>query len=123
MPARKKQVDGLFEGFDHLGFIQPYWFDSEQVREVDRDFAALIRRRPEPSTIDPAGVVEIISRYFFFADRTVIQGVSRAPWMARPDAAGRGGWEYADVPAHGSQMLPVEQAAQSLFDRVQREAA
>jgi asparagine synthase (glutamine-hydrolysing) len=74
----------------------------------------------EQRKIDPVGIAEILSSGFLLGNRTLVQGVRRAPWMAALDMQGK--WEFAALPQHGKQKLPMGAVVQKLKRALHREA-
>ncbi|HET59817.1 MAG TPA: hypothetical protein ENN32_05565 [Chloroflexi bacterium] len=111
----------IFKHYNYLGFMTPYCtYDAGGRLTIASEFADALSGLQEPRRIDTSAIVEIISRYHCFADRTLIQGLSRTPWMARPDATGTE-WDFASLPSHGDGVMPVEDVAKTLFDKLQTE--
>ena len=111
----------MFKHYNHLGFMTPYYTQgTEGHLTIVSEFAEALSGLQEPKLIDLSAVVEIISRYHCFADRTLVQGLFRTPWMAKPNAAFTD-WEFADIPPHGEVLMSVEEAARHFFARLQAE--
>lgn len=111
----------MFEHYDHLGFITPYYYiHDENFLVSSLNLTELLLRSQRPLQIDVRAVIEIISRYHCFADRTLVEGVYRAPWMARPNPD-QTGWEYGDLPSHGDLIMPEAEVAAQLFAKLQEE--
>ena len=110
-----------FETYDHLGSHYPYVVPGDPP-VLATNVADALRRVPGPRRVlDPVAVLEVLSTNFVLGQRTLVRGVERAPWMARPD--GQGGWERATVPLHGSLLLAPEEAAARLKALLREEAA
>lgn len=107
--------------YDHLGCANPYYTRNEEGQIVIASrFAQALTHLQSPVQIDVSAVVEVISRYYCFADRTLIQGLHRVPWMAKPDATGTD-WEFVAIPPHGSRVMPEDAVANTLFEKLQTE--
>lgn len=52
-------------------------------------------------------------------DNTMVVGVKRSPWLAKPDAFG--GWIFADLPQHGNSLVNVEKVAENLYRLLYKE--
>lgn len=75
---------------------------------------------PEKRNIDSAAVLGILMKNYALSTRTLVQGVSRTPWMARPD--GLGSWLQSELPLHGSVQMRSEAIAVEMKQRLQTEA-
>lgn len=110
----------LFTYHDRLGFITPHYTYVDQHFRVESDFANTISQLQGPRQIDVNAIIQVISRYHCFADRTLVQGIYRTPWMAHPNSTNTE-WEYANIPPHGNTLMPEEEAAKILFAKLQSE--
>lgn len=111
----------MFTHYNHLGFMTPYYTRGTDGRlTIFFEFIDALSNLKASRRIDVNAVVEIVSRYHCFADRTLVQGIYRVPWMAKPNAAYTD-WEFADVPSHGGVLMAAEEAAHQLFVRLQAE--
>jgi len=108
-----------FSYFNNLGFISPYYLWQNGKITTENNFAKIVTQKDNKS-IDVAAVIEIISRYHCFADRTLVQGVFRSPWMAKPNER-NDTWIYSSLPDHQNLILPVEEIARNLFEKLQTE--
>ena len=110
----------MFDHYNRLGFMTPYyvWRDGRIVTR--RTYSDIIGLVDGPRRIDATSVIEIVSRYFCFADRTLVEGIYRTPWMARPNSSCTE-WAFAPVPSHDQQLMPADEVAKNLFDRLQQE--
>lgn len=111
----------MFKLYNHLGFMTPYYtHDTGGRLIIATEFADALSGLQGPRQIDVSAAVEIISRYHCFADRTLVQGISRTPWMAMPNTTYTD-WEFAAVPPHGEVLISEEEAARHLFVKLQME--
>jgi len=110
----------MFKYYDRLGFMNPYYAWSDDRLVVKSQLGDILAHGDQPPRIDVSAIVEVISRYHCFADRTMVQGVCRTPWMAKPNTECTG-WDFAELPPHGDRILSEEDAAAKLFHLLQRE--
>ena len=96
----------MFNFFDHLNSTNAYFKDNSF--NIYPDFPTAMQQIEKP-VLDPVALFSFLNKNYILNDRTTVQGLSKAPWMARPDGAGD--WEYADVPDHGNRVETVAQAA------------
>jgi len=109
-----------FTRYDHLGSEYPYyWGDDPSNLHVDIA-SALSAMQIRQKIIDPVGIIEMLSRGYMLGQRTLVKDLQKTPWRARPD--GRGGWEYADVPAHGTETMPIEELVREFRKAIEKEA-
>ncbi len=91
------------ETADHLGGIYPFQ-DRGQTGQCSLDIGTLIearRARGESVILDLAGIVSKATLLYLLGNRTLVQGIQRAPWMSFPCADGR--WQPAPLPSHGME--------------------
>ena len=110
----------MFENYNRLGFLSPYYILSSDRLVLKSEFANIIQFFKRPRFLDSTAVIEMISRYHCFADRTLIQGLYRVPWMAKPDITSTG-WSFASLPPHDDRVMSEEEVAKILFDKLQLE--
>ena len=70
--------------------------------------------------LDPVGLVTKTALPYLLADRTLLKGVRRAPWMARPTEDGD--WAPVDLPPHGHERPDPERFTQELKTALLNEA-
>jgi hypothetical protein len=118
----EKNESKIFQAFDKIGFFNPFWLKNNAHLPIEPSYPAILKRRLLAATlmIDPVGILEIISRGFCFADRTLVRGVSVSPWFARPNESGHD-WEYVQPPDHGSRRIGPEEFADRLFELLKKE--
>jgi len=106
--------------YNHLGSFYPYYC-SGQNNELYTSISSAIENIPsDERLIDPVAIAEFVTKSYVLADRTLVQNISRTPWMARPN--GQGGWEYAELPEHDFRRMPANEIAQELKSRLLDEA-
>ena len=110
----------MFENYDHLGEPMPYYSRINNKIILENQFESAFEKLEKPAYLDTNAVVQIISRYHCFADRTLVRGLSRTPWMAKPNTAFTE-WDYCEVPAHNNNILPEKDIASELFQKLQKE--
>ena len=106
--------------YNHLGSFYPYYCYGRNS-ELYISISSAIENIPsDERLIDPVAIAEFVTKSYVLADRTLVQNISRTPWMARPN--GQGGWEYAELPEHGFRRMPANEIAQELKSRLLNEA-
>ena len=87
----------------HLGGIYPFQ-DSAMTDVCSLEIGTIIenrRARGELVKLDPTALVAKATGPYLFGNRTLVEGISRAPWMAHPDV--KGDWHPAPLPVHGTE--------------------
>jgi len=107
----------MFRKFDHLGFNNPYYFDNTDDFVIAEKFHEILRKHGEKIIIDPVAVIEVLNNGYIFGDRSIIQGINKTPWMARPNAL-LNKWEFAIVSKHDEHDLCEEEIADNLFAKI-----
>ncbi len=102
------EVNALSRGYEpwwvnvagHLGGIYPFHeIESPSLFSLDiGDIIDEIKARGESPTLDPVGLVEKALLPYLLGNRTLVQGIRRAPWMSLPDK--NGGWVTESLPPH-----------------------
>jgi len=107
---------------DHLASLYPFYFE-QSPNQFYFSMAAAIESIPtEKRKLDIVGVVEFLSTRLFhlLGDRTLVEGIRRAPWMKRPD--GKGGWHNVKLPKHDNKIVPVDEFAAAFKKALRHEA-
>jgi asparagine synthase (glutamine-hydrolysing) len=106
----------------HLGGISPF-IDEGDSSIASLDIGRVIdakRGRGETVELDPVGLVTKTALPYLLADRTLLKGVRRTPWMPRPTEDG--GWAPVDLPPHGHERPDPERFTQELKTALLNEA-
>lgn len=106
----------MYTNFDTLG-ARSYHTTGSDSASCHRHISGA---NPANRSIDPSAVLGVLMKNYALSTRTLVQGIERTPWMARPD--GSGGWQQADLPQHGSVQLAPEAIAAQMKQRLQSEA-
>jgi hypothetical protein len=107
----------MFQYYNHLGFNNPYYFSSNGTFIVKRNLPELLKQYTGELRIDPVAVIELLNKNYIFADRTLIQGIQRTPWLARPNEL-LNKWQYDKAPRHGMLDISEEEVAKTLFQKI-----
>lgn len=102
----------MFERYNHLG-SRAYYCVGGDSKKCYMNLSNVLEENPLiEKYIDPAAVLSILMKNYIFAERTLVKGISRSPWMAKPD--GLGSWAYAKLPEHGHQIMTSKDIAKKL---------
>ena len=105
--------------WDHLGSHYPYYVEG--MRHFHMKINSAFGEIPvKQRRIDPVAVVEILSKSYLFGNRTLVSGLRRSPWMARPDRDSE--WRYANIPQHGNTKPSADDVVARLKNALRREA-
>lgn len=110
----------IYNYYNHLGARIAYCHNGDPGKGYCGIGDAVAGLTVDKRVIDPVGVLGVLMKNYPLADRTMIQGVSCAPWFSRP--TGDGGWECADLPRHGTVTLSPDKVAEVLKTRLCQEA-
>jgi len=77
----------------------------------------IIEKYECPRIIDPVAVIELLSKNYMLADRTIIQGIHRTPWLAKPNEQFNK-WVHDKAPEHGNINIPEKEIAEILFQKI-----
>ncbi|WP_028585112.1 asparagine synthase-related protein [Desulfogranum mediterraneum] len=107
----------MFEKFNHLAFNNPYYYKNKEGFVIEQNLSELLNVYTGPRRIDPIAVIELLNKNYMFADRTIIQGIQRTPWLARPNVMSND-WEYESAPKHSFSDIKEEEIAGTLFKKI-----
>lgn len=82
-----------------VDYYKYYCKDGQHVSRY-QSLEDLIYKSNDCHSIDEVSILEVLNRYFMFADRTIFQDVKRTPWMGQYDAE-KSSWSFYDIPGHG----------------------
>lgn len=107
----------MFQYFNNLGFNNPYYYNNGVTFIIKQKLTDLLDVYDDVLRIDPAAVIELLNKGFILADRTIIQGIMRTPWLARPNEIFNK-WEFGRVPKHDLLDIEEKDIAKTLFKKI-----
>lgn len=110
----------MFEYYSHLGFNNPYFIWQKDKIVIEEKFSDIISKKGKIRELDLNSVIQILARTYMFGNRTIVKGIYKTPWMAKPNGH-LNGWEYFKVPLHENKKLDIEFIAKELFELLQAE--
>lgn len=110
----------MFSYYQNLGFNNPYYFVRDGKFNIQTQFKDSLAQYGTDRKIDPISVVELLNKNFSFGDRTVIENISKTPWLAKPNEE-LNEWEFAPNPIHGKGKEDPKIIAENFFDLICRE--
>lgn len=103
----------MFEEYNHLGTFYPHFTYSKKGKfEFHSNLKFALNSIPDLKELDEVAIIELLSKNYILGDRTLIKGVYRSPWMAKPSD---NKWEFAQIPTHGYNQQQPEMIASTLF--------
>ena len=109
----------MFNKYNHLGFMSNFYINKNNNLIIKNTFQEIINFK-EKKLIDPTSVIELINKNYFFADRTIIDGIYKTPWMAKPNNENND-WKFFDLPKHGYKLKDEKEIADELFHLLKKE--
>ncbi|MEH7381381.1 asparagine synthase-related protein [Bacillus sp. JJ1533] len=110
----------MFQYYNTLGFMNPFYMKNEDGLTITHDFKEILSKLGQPK-VDPVSIIEMINYQYFFADRTIVKGINKTPFMAKPSEDMKN-WEYAEVPNHGHiQSMTEKEVAGEFFKKLSTE--
>lgn len=110
-----------FRYFNHLGFHNPYYLDGENGRIITSSFEDIISVIPaNERVLDFTAVTEVFSLGYCLGDRTLVRGLSKSPWMAKPNLEDSS-WDYYSLPKHSFEVDEIGSVAMHFSTLLQEE--
>ena len=106
-----------FKYYQNLGFNNPYYYTKDNKFIIQPKLKDLLAAYEGERKIDAVAAVEVLNNNYPLADRTVLQGISKTPWLAQPNAA-EADWDFATIPLHGKLKDSPENIARKFFDLI-----
>lgn len=110
----------MFSHYNHLGSRSYFCLDDSSEICFQNIDEAIAQTNENIRHIDPVAVLGVMMKNYPIADRTMINGIKKSPWMAKPN--GSGGWSYATVPPHGKLFASANDIAVKLKIELLKEA-
>ncbi|WFB63286.1 asparagine synthase-related protein [Sphingobacterium sp. WM] len=109
-----------FNFYNHLGFHNPYYIFEDGQLIIESDFENILSKTREDKVLDFTSLVEVFSTGFCFGDRTLIKGINKTPWMAKPNS-GLNNWDFFEVPTHAENHLPKIEIVKTFYSLLEEE--
>jgi len=107
----------MFRNYKNLGFTNPYYFNENGIIVIEKNLSTLLEKYSGERRIDPVAVVEVLNKNFILADRTIINGIQRTAWLAKPNKQ-LNKWEYNKAPKHDVLDVKENEIAKNLFKKI-----
>ncbi|MGM1429348.1 asparagine synthase-related protein [Sphingobacterium lactis] len=110
-----------FKHYNHLGFHNPYYIRNGNKFNFYSSFEEAIEQIPDQDRfLDFTAVVEVFSTGYCFGDRTLIKGLNKTPWMAKPNVDNTD-WDYFNVPDHKENILEEPVIVDTFYNLLEEE--
>lgn len=109
----------LFTYYNHLGFFNPYYFKSKNGLVIDSNFEQIIAKTSSVPYLDGTALMEIFNKGYIFGDRTLINGLSKSPWMAKPNID-NSDWIF-DAPKFDEKTFDIKKISKTLLQLLKEE--
>ena len=108
-----------FKYYNHLGFFNPYYVEGEDGFYITNSNIEAISSLKDRA-VDVVSIVELLSLGYCLGDRTLVQGVKRTPWMAKP-SDDMSTWDFFTVPTHKEEHLNQNVVVEKFFVNLRNE--
>lgn len=106
----------MFCNYSNLGTFNPYYYIGEDGSLVIcNSLNDSIDSFKGNLQINGEAIGSILGKNFMLGDQTIVKGIFRSPWLARPDIDKKG-WVYYSLPKHKENKESEEVVAQTLFE-------
>lgn len=110
----------LFTYSNHLGAFNPFFIENDSGFTFDPAFSGIVDEVDEPLELDVTAIASVLSKHYIMGDRTLIKGIHRSPWMARPDYESRT-WNFHELPPHGDKNMSIGKISERMFHLLSEE--
>lgn len=114
-------MQDYFKYYNHLGFHNPYYLRRNDNLIIQPSFERIIEEMPAKERfLDYTAIAEVFSTGYCLGDRTLVRGIKKSPWMAKPNELTKE-WEHSDVPHHLERIETVQDAATNFLALLKNE--
>ncbi|WP_263821275.1 asparagine synthase-related protein [Salinibacter sp.] len=103
---------------DHIGSHYPYYYEGGNKKYRLSFRKSIEEISPEKRILDTAAVAEILGRGYPLGNRTLVRGLKKVPWMAKP---ADGEWCRHQIPKHDTRTPNAEDIESELRSALKRE--
>lgn len=112
-------TQNLFKNYNYLGFYNPFYINVNGKFEIS-NFSSLIKKNIDSTQIDSTAIIEILTKDYALGNRTIVKGIYKTPWMARPNKE-LTKWEYYSKIKFNNIKLEKVEIANRLFALLKEE--
>lgn len=107
----------MFTYYQNLGYNNPYYYSKDNKLIIQPKFEDVLSKFEGEKKIDSVAVVEVLNNNYPLADRTVLQNITKTPWLAKPNVESTD-WEFAPIPLHGKYKDDPNNIAHKFFNLI-----
>ena len=105
----------LYTYFNHLGFFGPFYFLNQHAQiETNSDYQKNVKTYPFKKKINLNAIIDILSYRFMLGDKTLVEGINRSPWLAKPNKNAND-WEFFSLKKHQELIFEEQEVGSNLF--------
>lgn len=109
-----------FKYYNHLGFFSNYYYRNNNNLVIRKTFPEIIKERNTKNVLDEFSVVSVLTKSYMLGDRTLLKGVYKTPWMAKPNSDNTS-WSYYKPSKHDKKFYSVEKISKDLLKLLREE--
>jgi hypothetical protein len=109
-----------YKHFNYLGYQNPFYIKKNEKFFTNSSLQRVLNEKGDKNEIDLTAIAEVLNKGFIFGNRTLIKGVNKTPWMAKPNKENCL-WEYSNLPNHSNKRPTEEEIAENLFALLKQE--
>lgn len=110
-------MKNMFKYYQNLGFNNPYYFSKDDKFIIQPKLEDVLSKFEDEKKIDTVAIVQVLNNNYPLADRTVLQNITKTPWLAKPNLENTN-WEFAPIPIHGKQKEDSHTIAKNFFNLI-----
>lgn len=107
----------MFKYYNHLGFNNPYYIKKNGKFIIKSNISEVLDEFNTIHEVDPVAVIELFFKTYILGDRTIIKGVNKTPWIAKPNES-KDDWNYDILPNHGQLSISEKEISKTLFNKL-----
>ena len=104
-----------FEYYNNLGFHSPYYENNKNLFSFYNDFKSFQSNNKNVLNFDFLAFVEVNIYGYCLGDRTLVKGLNKTPWMAKPNKANND-WCYSNGFKFIEKDYPQKEVALHFFN-------
>lgn len=110
----------MFSNYNSLGFNNPYYLKRQGKFIFEQRFKDILNHYDDILEIDIISVSQMLSLNFMLGDRTIIKGISKTPWLAKPNLS-ETNFDFYKLAKHREIYKDPEGTAKNLYSLLRNE--
>lgn len=110
----------MFSLYNTLGFNNPYYIYKNDKLHFYKSINEAIYNKDNILEIDIVSISQMLSLNHMLGDRTIIKGISKSPWMGKPNN-NFSAFDYFDNVSHKEVEVSSEEIADKLYTLLRKE--